>query len=200
MTQDDVKGILEPYHDMIRQVIDESWDEWRDVHQLRLDAGYPSLLYRRTVSNYVFDAIARRAIPAFAAMPLVNVKIESQTFKLQFRGLCARFKKGGIDNLGCNWPTQAVMAFIDADGMLPDMPPETAKVEFIWQPNEIWTQIDRVLVVARDGDDLIWEYPIDRRSAAGKLFVVPTRTPPPDPDGQDLVKPKAIPDEKPDKV
>ena len=199
MTQDEVRAILGRYHDLIRQIIDDSWDEWRAVQKLRLDAGLSTLLYRRTISNYVFDAIARRAIPAFASQPLVNVKVEAQTFKLQFRGLCARFKKGGVDDLGRNIPTQAAMAFMDADGLLPGMPPETAKVEFIWQPNDIWTQIDRVLIVARDGDDLLWDYPIERRGG-GELFAIPTSTPPSDPSGQDLVKPKTLPGKKPEEV
>ena len=196
MTQDEVRAVLEPYHDVIRQVIDDSWDEWRMVHAFRLEAKLPPVLYHRTISNYVFDAIARRAIPAFAAKPLVNVKVEAQTFKLQFRGLCARFKKGGADNLGCNIPTEAALAFMETDGLLPGMPPETMKVEIIWLPNDIWTQIDRVLIVARDGDELLWEYEVERPAGA-KLYVVPTPTPPSDPDGHDLVKPKTTPAEKP---
>jgi len=78
------------------------------------------------------------------------------------------------------------------------LPPETTKVEIIWQPNDIWTQLDRVLVVARDGDELIWEYEIEPRGGA-KLYVVPT-APAPEPEGPDLVKPKTTPAEKPDKV
>ena len=76
---------------------------------------------------------------------------------------------------------------------------ETMKVEIIWQPNDIWTQIDRVLIVARDGDEHLWEYEIERRAGA-KLYIVPTPTPPSDPEGHDLVKPKTTPVEKPNEV
>ncbi len=199
MTQEEVRTVLDRYHDLIRQIVDDSWDEWRAVQAFRLEAKFPPVLYHRTISNYVFDAIARRAIPAFAAEPLVNVRVEAQTFKLQFRGLCARYKKGGADNLGRNIHTEAALAFMDADGLLPGMPPETMKVEIIWQPNDIWTQIDRVLIVARDGDEHLWEYEIERRAGA-KLYIVPTPTPPSDPEGHDLVKPKTTPVEKPNEV
>ena len=199
MTEDEVRGVLEPYHELIRNIVDEAWDEWRLVEKFRRDQRLPPMLYKRSISNYVFDAIARRAIPAFAAQSRVSVKLEAQTFKLQFRGICARYKKGGEDGLGCNVSTQAAMAFIDADGVLPGMPPETTKVEIIWLPNEIWTQVERVLVVARDGDERLWDYEIERRGGA-KLFVVPTVVPPTDPDGRDLVKPKTTPAEKPEEV
>jgi hypothetical protein len=108
--KDDVKKILEPYHGKIRNVVEEAWTEWRAVQALRVDAGLPALLYQRTISNYIFDAIARRAIPAFGAESRVSVKIEAQTFKLSFRGVAARFKKGGDDGLGCSIPTQAALA------------------------------------------------------------------------------------------
>lgn len=199
MTKDEVRAVLEPHHDLIRAVIDDAWDEWRQMEACRRESRLPPMLYKRSISNYVFDAIARRAIPAFAAEAQVNVRLEAQTFKLQFRGICARFKKGGADGLGCNVPTQAAMAFMEAEGVLPGMPPETTKIEIIWQPNDIWTRVERVLVVARDGDNLIWDYEIERRGGA-KIFVVPTIVPPSDPDGRDLVKPKATPVEKPDEV
>lgn len=194
LSKDQARGILQPYHGLIWNVIQDAWTEWRSVHALRVAAELPPLLYQRTVSNYVFDAIARRAIPLFKHQERVSVSIEAQTFKIFFGGqLLARFKKGGDDKLGNNVPTQAAMAFMEADGVLPGMPPETAKVEFIWLPNEIWTQVDSVLVVARDGDVLIWEYEIARPAEGTMPLPFPTRPDSPPPDGGDLIKPKEIP-------
>lgn len=189
-TADEAKAILAPHHRLIRQVIEDAWAEWKAVQACRTKDGQPPVLYTRTISNYIFDAIARRAILAFGAEAAVHVEVEAQTFKLQFRGLCARYKKGGEDKLGSNIPTQAALAFIEADGLIPGMPPETAKVEFIWLPNEIWTDLDRVLVVARDGDRLIWEYEIDAAEPAAELHLLPTSPEEPD-DGPLLVTPKA---------
>ncbi|MDR6293796.1 hypothetical protein E9232_006349 [Inquilinus ginsengisoli] len=196
-TAEQAKGILGPYHPMIRGLIEEAWAEWKAVQACRAAQQLPPLLYPRTLSNYIFDAIARRAILAFGAEDAVQVEIEAQTFKLHFKGLCARFKKGGEDKLGRNVPTQAALAFMDADGLLPGMPPETAKVEFVWLSNEIG-DLDRVLVIARDGDQLIWEYDIDPAEPAADMLTLPISPTEPDNDGAPLVTPKtpAKPDTK----
>lgn len=200
-TKDEAREILGPYHGLISRIVHEAWGEWRTVHGLRTSVGLPPPLYHRTISNDVFDAIARRAILLFGAEPRVSVEQEAQTFKLFFRSrLLVRFKKGGDDKLGSNVPTQTAMAFMRADGVPPNMPPETAKVEIIWLPNEIWTKVEAVLVVARDGDRLIWEYEIDEAAEAGDVAPMPLPPPePPEPGGDDLVTPKARPGSKPAK-
>lgn len=192
-TKTEVEAALGRYHPLIRRVVDEAWAEWRAVSAFRSEAGMSPLLYKRVISNYVFDAIARRAIPAFAAEESVRLDIDAQTFKVLIGGIIVRFKKGGEDNLGCNIPTQAALAFMDADGVLPGMPPECGKVEIIWRPNEIWTALECVLVVARDGDRLLWEYEIGPDHSTE---VVPLPITPRDPSGEDagdLVKPKSKP-------
>ena len=197
-TIEDIKKTMGPYHGGILSIVRGAWGEWREIHGLRIAAEMAPVLYRRTISNYVFDAIARRAIPAFGSEPRVRVKVESQTFKLSFRGVVARFKKGGDDGLGCSIPTQAAMAFMAADGLLPGLPPETAKIEIIWRPNSIWTQLEGVFVVARDGDSFLWEYEIeDAGEAGGAIPILSSPHSPQDPDGGDLVKPKVKPTDKP---
>jgi hypothetical protein len=194
---DDVRRVLEPYHGKLRDSVAEAWKEWRQVRAFRVEAGMSPPLYHRTVANYIFDAVARKAIPTFGKEPRVRVQIEAQTFKLHFRGVSLRIKKGGEDGLGSNVTTQAVLAFINADATLPGLPPETAKVEVIWEPNDIWTQLERVLVVARDGDHLLWQYEIEA-DAAGE--VIPIRPLPRKPgDAASLIKPKSKPTEKPKK-
>lgn len=200
-TKSEAKSALAPYHDLIREVVEAAWAEWRELQALRVDKGMAPILYTRTISNYVFDAIARRAIPRFAAQAKVHVEVEAQTFKLFVNGLLVRFKKGGHDKLGCSIPTLAAQLFEDADAQLPGFPPETGKVEIIWLPNSIWTQLDRVLVVARDGDRLLWEYEIESASGAGSGDVIPFPTPTDGaagPSSEDLVKPKGTPVDKPD--
>jgi hypothetical protein len=175
LTQAEVSAVLAPYHSLIREVVDEAWAEWASIQSFRSDSRLPPVLYTRTICNLVFDGIARRGILRFGALDSVRVEIEPQTFKLHFRGVTARFKKGGDDKLGRNVTTQAVLAFIEADGILPGLPPETAKVEFVWLPNEIWTAVDRVLVVARDGDRLIWEYDIERGGPKAQVVELPLK-------------------------
>jgi hypothetical protein len=85
--------------------------------------------------------------------------------------------------------------------MLPGLPPETAKVEFIWIPNDIQTRLEHVLVVARDGDRLLWDYEISL-GAERTDAVVPLPFAPNDPDLSDnesLVKPKTQTNKKTEK-
>jgi hypothetical protein len=164
------------------------------VAALRAANDIAPIMYSRTISNDVFDAIARFAIAEFLSDPTVHVEIEAQTIKLFFKsGVCARFKKGNDNKLGQNIPTQAAMAFEEADGHLPGFPPETAKVEFIWLANDINTRLEHVLVVARDGDQLLWDYEIEEAAAgaAGTVIPFPAPTPPTLPDDDNLVTPKA---------
>jgi hypothetical protein len=198
----DVQAILEPFHPRIRSVVTLAWAEFRQMADLRTQNGIPPVLYSRTVSNDVFDAIARYAIAEFASDPSVHVEIEAQTIKLFFKGgVCARFKKGDDNKLGQNIPTQAAMAFEEVDGHLPGFPPETAKVEFIWLANVLNTRLEHVLVVARDGDDLLWDYEIEDAAAAGGGAVIPFPDPPTPPaplSDDDLVKAKPTETKKTD--
>jgi hypothetical protein len=152
--------------------------------------------YPRTIANYVFDAVARRAILHFGSLDAVRVEIEAQTFKLYIKNVLLRYKKGGDDKLGQNVPTMATLLFEDADASLPGFPPDTAKIEVIWLPNEIWTGLEQVLVVARDGEHLIWEYEIKPPESGVIIpFTPPTK---PEPDAGDLVKAKVPPANQPE--
>jgi hypothetical protein len=197
----DVRAILEPYHPRIRGVVERAWAELRTVAALRAQNGIAPVMYSRTISNNVFDAIARYAIAEFASDPSIHVEIETQTIKLFFKdGVCARFKKGDDNKLGQNNPTQASMAFEDIDGQLPWFPTETAKVEFIWLANDINTRLEHVLVVARDGDQALWDYEIEEDTSAGSGTVIPfpePSTPPAPTSDDDLVKPKTTEVKKP---
>jgi hypothetical protein len=196
--KDAVQDILAPYRERIRSIVERAWAEWRAHAAWRLEAGLEPLLYSRTVSNYVFDAIARIAVAEFAADASVHIQIEAQTIKLFFKGgVCARFKKGDDNKLGQNHPTQASLAFEYADGQLPGFPAETAKVEFIWLANDINTRLEHVLVVARDGDELLWDYEIEAGASAAVILFTPTTPPEPPQDGA-LITPKATDIKKPE--
>jgi hypothetical protein len=183
--KDDVQEILGPFHARIRGVVERAWEERRAEAAWRVETGLDPLLYSRTIANYIFDAIARIAVNEFAGDASVHIKIEPQTIKLFFKGgVCARFKKGDDNRLGQNIPTQASLAFEEADGVLPGFPAETAKVEFIWLANELSTRLEHVLVIARDGDRLIWEYEIESGADAA---VVPFPEPPTPPTPDDLL-------------
>ena len=114
----------------------------------------------------------------------------------------ARFKKGDDNKLGQNIPTQSALAFTESTRILFDLPAETAKVEIIWLSNDIQTRLERVLVVARDGNRLLWDYEIETGevgSGAGTIILFPP-LPPVDPDSERLVKPRTPNIKKNEKV
>ena len=171
-------------------MVEKAWSEFKALRDCRLTHDYAPLLYRRTKSNHIFDAIARYAFEEFGADPEFMLKAQSQTFKIFHSGCCIRFKKGGSNLLGNNVSTQAVMDFIQAEGQLPGLPPDTAKLEIIWVANELFTDLDAIHIVSRDGNKLVWEYPINRPDDGTVLPLPPTTIDPDHDNGEDLIKPK----------
>lgn len=185
----EVRKALTPYHSRIKGVIVAGFSEWLAVAECRATNGFAPVLYPRTITNYVFDAIARNARSVFGADPTVRVVDESQTVKFCFGNtVVGRFKKGDDDHLGQNILTQAVLGFVDPQQDLPGLPPAAAKVEFIWAANDIGTEIESVLVVARDCDRLLWSYEIDDAAESSGVVVLPLPSGPDD--DRPLVKPK----------
>ena len=103
-----VRQVLQPFHSRIKGVVERAFQEWLTLRDCMSAQGFDPPLYPRTVSNYVFDAVARNAIREFAIDPFVSVRAEPQTVKFIFGNVVvARFKKGDANNLGQNLRTQA---------------------------------------------------------------------------------------------
>ena len=168
-SEDDVRRVLEPFHQRIWHVFQRGFSEWLTIKQCMSEQRIGPVLYPRTATNHIFDAVARNAIKEFGSDPSVSVKTESQTVKFCFRSaVIARFKKGDENHLGQNHPTGAVLNFIDAQQMLPGFPPKAAKVDIIWRLTELEDAIKEVWVSARNGNTTLWSYMIlkpEHRSA-----------------------------------
>ena len=82
---------------------------------------------------------------------------------------------------------------MDAQQTLPSLPPEAAKVEFIWAANDIGTEIETVLVVARDRDRVLWSYEIDGAQEGSGESVIDFPAPFGSNDDKPLVKLKVTP-------
>ena len=189
--EETVKATLTKYHPRIRSVVLRAWAEWVAVSECRSAKGFATVLYPRTVANYVFDAIARYALDEFDGDLLVRVIVEAQTVKFCFEEkVIGRFKKGDEANLGQNHPTQAALDYVDPQMTLPGLPPEADKIEFIWIGNDLGTEINKVLVVARDKDRLIWEYEIDDPAEGTGAIPIPAPSTPPDGGDSPLVIPR----------
>jgi len=196
--ENDVRKHLTPYHDRIVRTIHSGYSQWLAVKRFMATNDHSSVLYPRTIQNFVFDAVIRHALAEFADDPEIRIIQESQTVKFCFGDIVlARFKKGDEDNLGQNHPTSAVLNFVSAEKTLPGLPPAATKVEFLYSANDIEDGIERVVVAARDGENLLWHYEIDESAESGQVVPFPSSVPSQDNDSADepIVVPRKRDDE-----
>ncbi len=187
-SEEEVKEALTPFHYQISGIVIRAFAEWVEVADCRTNKGFSPVLYSRTIANYVFDAIAREALAEFNSERRVRVIEESQTVKFCFdEVVLVRFKKANDDGIGQNIPTQAALNFTNPQETLPGIPPEAAKVEIVWVANAIATKIERVTVLARDRDSILWSYDIDNEESGSGVIPLPIPTDPEDGDDVPLV-------------
>lgn len=172
---DEVKALLAEFEPRIRAVIEAAWREWLD---------YPFkgrlVFLARFRAVFVFDAIARNALAEFEADKDIHVKVEKQTVKFLFKNqVFTRFKKGNDKGIGSNIETRAVLDFIDPNRTIPGLLPDIMRVEFCYGIDPLGMKLSEIAVVARDRNQRIWAYPIDR-SMPGADVVPFTPARPPD--------------------
>ena len=166
-----VRQVLRSYEGAIFNVVHGAWSDWRE-----LPLGGRLLFPGRTRACLVHDFMVQRAIAAWAGDSAVRVIRRDETAKFVIADqVVLRFKKAdAIGGLGSNIPTQASLEFTEQQYELPGMP-DVHKVEVVYALNRLQTQIDRVVVVARDGEVLIWEYAIAPKTTA-EIIPLPTLT------------------------
>lgn len=151
--EDAVRTILQPYHDAVFQAAHGAWNDWRDL-KLAGRLLFPG----RSRACLVHDFLVQRAVTAWSADPKVRVIQKDETAKFVIADqVLLRFKKADDRGLGANIPTQAFLDFAEQQHELPGMP-NVQKVEVVYVLNRLQTQIDRVVVVARDGEIRLWDY------------------------------------------
>lgn len=166
-----VQPVLSVFADRLRAVLDRAMDDWLNFPHRS------ELIYARTRANYIFDRIVRHALIEFDGDGASTVKAlpEAQTVKFLFRdSVVARFKKGNAQGVGSNIETQAVLDFVDPQGMFAGIP-EVHRVEIVYQLNVLGTGYAEVAVVARDRKTRVWSFPLDGPSA--EIIPLPTRVP-----------------------
>lgn len=172
--EDVVRGVLAPYETKLFQAIHGAWDDWK-----ALGLGGRLLFPGRTRACLVHDFIVQRAIIAFTGDPAVRTLRRDETAKFLFAGkVVLRFKKADDNGLGSNIETEATLDFIDQQQELPGIP-NVHKIEAVYILNKLRTQIERVVVVARDGDVRLWSYVIAPTTTA-EIVPMPVAKPQPE--------------------
>ena len=165
-----VRGILRSYEDAIFKAVHGAWSDWRE-----LLLGGRLMFPARTRACLVHDFMVQRAISTWTGDSAVRVIRRDETAKFVVAAqVLLRFKKADDRGLGSNIPTQAALDFAEQQHDLPGIP-NVHKVEVVYALNRLQTQIDRVAVVARDGDALLWDYEIAPATTA-EVISLPTLT------------------------
>ena len=174
--QSRVQEILGHRHDLLAGFVTRAWERWQKNPE-------KSQLYLRTraclMHNYIMlDAIAN--LPLDTGIKAVD-RHESALFLIDDE-LVVRFKKGDCQGLSSNIGTQAALEFNDpSESMSLLGVPDLVRLDIAYVLNDLATKIQDVLVVARDGDRVIWKYSILQGAAeAGATTQLPIdpQTPP----------------------
>jgi hypothetical protein len=151
--EDTVRSVLYPYHDVLFEIAHGAWSDWRV-----LPLGGKLLFPGRSRACLVFDFMVQRAIAVWGNDSSVRIIRKDETAKFVIGNqVLLRLKKADDRGLGSNIPTQASLNFSMQQCELPGIP-DMHKVEVVYILNSLQTQIDRIVVVARDGEERLWDY------------------------------------------
>lgn len=172
--EDIVRSVLAPYETKLFQAMHGAWEDWK-----ALGLAGRLLFLGRSRACLVHDFIVQRAIAAFTGDAAVRTIRRDETAKFVFAGQVAlRFKKADDNGLGSNIKTEATLDFVEQQQELPGIP-NVHKIEVVYILNRLQTQIERVVVVARDGDVRLWNYVIAPATTA-EIVPLPVAKPEPE--------------------
>ena len=172
--EDIVRSVLVPYETKLFQAVHGAWEDWK-----ALGLAGRLLFLGRSRACLVHDFMVQRAIAAFTGDAVVRTIRRDETAKFVFAGQVAlRFKKADDNGLGSNIETEATLDFVEQQQELPGIP-NVHKIEVVYILNKLRTQIERVVVVARDGDVRLWNYLIAPAMTA-EIVPLPVAKPQPE--------------------
>ena len=183
-----VRPILDKIRDPVVSAIRAAWQDWLDSG---LNGGWRC---KRSRACFVWEQIIERANIALLDHDAVHVIEGHETMKfLVHDTVLFRFKKADDTGRSSNVATQLALAFHDHEQNLFGLP-EVQRVEVVYKLNRLETQIDDICVVARNGDQIAWEYSLlDAGEAAVPL---PMPEPKPERPAATIVKLKGAADDR----
>lgn len=183
-----VRPVLDEISEQIVSAIRGAWEDWLASDRNGV------WRYKRSRANFVWEQIIERANNALLGDDAVHVIDGHETMKFLVRDtVLFRFKKADETGRSSNVATQLALAFHDHDEDLFGLP-EVQRVEVVYKLNRLETQIDDICVVARNGDQIAWEYSIlDADEAAVPL---PLPEPKPERPAASIVKLKGAADDR----
>lgn len=147
-----VRPVLGEIRNQVISAIRDAWEDW-------LASDFNGVWRcKRSRANFVWEQIIERANNALLDHDAVHVIEGHETMKFLVRDtVLFRFKKANETGRSSNVATQLALAFHDHDQDLFGLP-EVQRVEVVYKLNRLETQINDICVVARNGDQIAWEY------------------------------------------
>lgn len=147
-----VRPVLGEIRNQVISAIRGAWEDW-------LASDFNGIWRcKRSRANFVWEQIIERANNALLDHDAVHVIEGHETMKFLVRDtVLFRFKKANETGRSSNVATQLALAFHDHDQDLFGLP-EVQRVEVVYKLNRLETQVDDICVVARNGDQIAWEY------------------------------------------
>ncbi|SEO89301.1 hypothetical protein SAMN04490248_11546 [Salinihabitans flavidus] len=183
-----VRPILDDIREQVVSAIQEAWKDW-------LASDFNGVWRcKRSRANFVWEQIIERANKALLEHDAVHMIHGQETIKFLVRDtVLFRFKKADEMGRSSNVATQLALAFHDHGQDLFDLP-EVQRVEVVYKLNRLETQLEDICVVARNGDQIAWEYSLlDAGEAAVPL---PMPAPKPERPATAIVKLKGAADDR----
>jgi hypothetical protein len=183
-----VRPVLDEISEQIVSAIRGAWEDWLASDRNGV------WRYKRSRANFVWEQIIERANNALLGADAVHVIDGHETMKFLVQDtVLFRFKKADETGRSSNVATQLALAFHDHDEDLFGLP-EVQRVEVVYKLNRLETQIDDICVVARNGDQVAWEYSL---LDAGEASVpLPLPEPKPERPAASIVKLKGAADDR----
>lgn len=183
-----VRPVLDEIREHVVSVIREAWEDWLGSDRNGV------WRYKRSRANFVWEQIIERANNALLDHDAVHVIDGHETMKFLVRDtVLFRFKKADETGRSSNVATQLALAFHDHDEDLFGLP-EVQRVEVVYKLNRLETQIDDICVVARNGDQIAWEYSL--LDADEVTVSLPMPEPKPERPAASIVKLKGAADDR----
>ena len=166
-----VRPILDEIREQVVFAIREAWEDW-------LASDFNGVWRcKRSRANFVWEQIIERASNALLDHDAVHVIDGHETMKFLVRDIVLfRFKKADETGRSSNVATQLALAFHDHEQNLFGLP-EVQRVEVVYKLNRLETQIDDICVVARNGDQIAWEYSLLDAGEAAVPLPLPAAKP-----------------------
>ena len=148
----EIESVLEEIREPIVTSMREAWADWRKSSH----AGVWRC--KRSRANFVWEQMIERAHIAFSDDSKIRIFRDHETYSFLVKDrVLFRFKKADETGLTSNIPTQRALAFHDHEQLLSGLP-EVHRVEIAYKLNRLETEIDDIVVVARNGNAVVWSY------------------------------------------